>query len=41
MTGRLRGALLAECVGTAGLLCAVIGSGIMADGLSPDDGVAD
>ena len=33
--------LLAEFVGTAGLLCAVIGSGIMADGLSGgNNGVA-
>ncbi len=37
----LAGALLAEFLGTAGLLCAVIGSGIMAERLSGgNDGVA-
>ena len=37
----LAGALLAEFLGTAGLLCAVIGSGIMAEKLSGgNDGVA-
>lgn len=34
MTPRLRAALLAEFFGTAALLCAVIGSGIMAERLS-------
>jgi glycerol uptake facilitator-like aquaporin len=37
----LAGALLAEFLGTAGLLCAVVGSGIMAERLSGgNDGVA-
>ena len=37
----LAGALLAEFLGTAGLLCAVIGSGVMAETLSGgNDGVA-
>lgn len=37
----LAGALLAEFLGTAGLLCAVIGSGVMAEKLSGgNDGVA-
>jgi len=37
----LAGALIAEFLGTAGLLCAVIGSGIMAERLSAgNDGVA-
>jgi glycerol uptake facilitator-like aquaporin len=32
--------LAAEALGTALLVCTVVGSGIMADALSPDDGVA-
>ncbi|MBL8563348.1 MAG: aquaporin [Gemmobacter sp.] len=39
MTLRLR-PILAEALGTAALTATVIGSGIMADTLSPDDGVA-
>ena len=40
MSPGLRRRLAAEALGTAALVATVVGSGIMADAMSPDDGVA-